>query len=718
VTAPLAFDPTPAIARGLKLPEPRVAAAVRLLDDGNTVPFIARYRKEATGTLDEVQLRDILAKKTTLEALEARRQTILDAIRQQGKLTPDLEEHIRSACSRSSLEDLYLPYKQKRRTRASMARDRGLEPLADELRSQGNEQPELVARGFVRGEEVPDVDAALAGARDIVAEQVSEHAAVRADARRALFARGDIVVKATKKGRSSATPFDDYADHVEAVRRIAPHRFQAILRGEKEGMLKARIAIDESEILPGIEERMGLQRRSPWAEHLALAVRDAWSRLLLPSLESELRGALKARADQAAVEVFAKNLEAILMAAPLGAEPVLAIDPGLRTGSKLVALDAGGGLRAHDVLHLTKSAAAREAARATLMRFVEQHNPVAIAVGNGTGGRETEAFCREVLSTAGRRNLPVVAVNEAGASVYSASDVARVELGGVDLTVRGAVSIGRRLQDPLAELVKIDPKSLGVGQYQHDLPAAQLDAKLGEVVESCVNKVGVELSTASAALLSHVAGIGPRAAQNVVDHRDAQGGFRTRRDLLKVKGIGPKAFEQCAGFLRLRAGAHPLDASAVHPERYGLVERMAADLGTTVDGLVGQPEAAKGLNLQRYVDDHVGLPTLQDILHELEKPGRDPRAEFSAPHFREDVHTMDDLEPGMALEGVVTNVVAFGAFVDVGVHQDGLVHVSQLADRYISEPAEVVRTGDRLKVKVLSVDLARKRISLSVKQAG
>lgn len=717
MTAPLAFDPTPLIARGLKLPEPRVAAAVRLLDDGNTVPFIARYRKEATGALDEVQIRDILAEKTALEALEARRQTILDAIRRQGKLTPDLEARIRSAGSRSGLEDLYLPYKQKRRTRASMARDRGLEPLADKLRAQGNERPQLAARGFVRGEEVPDVDAALAGARDIVAEQVSEHAAVRAEARRALFARGDIVVKATKKGRASPTPFDDYADHVEAVRRIAPHRFQAILRGEKEGVLKARIAIDEGEILPGIEERVGLQRRSPWAEHLALVVRDAWSRLLLPSLESELRGALKARADQAAVEVFAKNLEAILMAAPLGAEPVLALDPGLRTGSKLVALDAGGVLRAHDVLQLAKSAAAREAARATLLRFVEQHNPAAVAVGNGTGGRETEAFCREVLSAAGHRDLPVVSVNEAGASVYSASDVARVELGGVDLTVRGAVSIGRRLQDPLAELVKIDPKSLGIGQYQHDLPAAQLDAKLGEVVESCVNKVGVELSTASAALLSHVAGIGPRAAQNVVDHRDAQGGFRTRNDLLKVKGIGPKAFEQCAGFLRLRAGAHPLDASAVHPERYGLVERMAADLGTTVDGLVGQPETAKGLNLQRYVDDHVGLPTLQDILHELEKPGRDPRAEFSAPRFREDVHTMDDLEPGMVLEGVVTNVVAFGAFVDVGVHQDGLVHVSQLADRYISEPAEVVRTGDRLKVMVLSVDLARKRISLSAKQA-
>lgn len=711
------FDPVARLCELLDLPARGVGAVVRLLDEGNTVPFIARYRKEATGNLDEVQIRAIQDKKAEVEDLEARRHSILGTIDKQGKLTDALRRRIEAAKSKAALEDLYLPYKKKRKTRASAARELGLEPLAGLILAQGGQAPAGAAAGFVT-EGVADVEAALAGARDIVAERVSEDAGVRAEARRALFGRGDFTVKPTKKGREGPTAFDDYHDHVEPLRRMAPHRFQAILRGEKEGMLRAKIQLEPGEVLPTVERRMGVDRRSPWAPVLSEAIADAWSRLLLPSLESELRAALKARADGAAVEVFAKNLEAILMAAPLGPAPVLGVDPGLRTGSKCAALDATGKLLAHDVLHLSKGAGAKEGAKKTFLRLFERSRPRAVAVGNGTGGRETEAFLREVLREAGHSDVPVVQVSESGASVYSASDVAREELGDVDLTVRGAVSIGRRLQDPLAELVKVDPKSLGVGQYQHDLPPAMLGKKLSEVVESCVNRVGVELNTASPSLLAHVAGIGPKIAQRVVEARDARGRFESRRQLLEVSGLGKRAFEQCAGFLRIRGAKNPLDASAVHPERYTVVKRMAKDLGLGLDEVVGKAETVRRIDICQYVDGDLGEPTLQDILHELEKPGRDPRARFEAPRFRDDVNTMEDLKEGMVLEGVVTNVVAFGAFVDIGVHQDGLVHVSQLADRFVEDPSQVAKTGDRIRVKVLGVDLARKRISLSAKGLG
>jgi uncharacterized protein len=707
------------VAEALKLPPRGVAATLQLLGEGNTVPFVARYRKEATGGLDEVQIRDIEARHEALVELESRRAAILKSIEEQGKLTPELAAKIAAAGSKTALEDLYLPYKKKRKTRASVARERGLEPLALRILAQPKDgDPLRDAAAFVDpGKEVPDAEAALAGARDIVAEVVSEDAAVRADARRILFAQGELTVKATKKGKEGPTPFDDYHQYVEPLRRVAPHRFQAIRRGEAEGMLKAKLEVPAQAVLPDVERRVGVDRRSRYARPLTEAIADAWERLLLPSLENELRGALGERADGAAVEVFKKNLEAILMAAPLGPAPVLAIDPGLRTGSKCVALSATGGLLEHQVLYLAKGDKAQAEALGILLRMVKTHRPRAVAVGNGTGGRETEAFVKKVLAEAGHKDVVVVSVNEAGASVYSASDVARAELGEVDLTVRGAVSIGRRLQDPLSELVKIDPKAMGVGQYQHDVPQGMLTKKLDEVVESCVNRVGVELNTASPALLTHVAGIGPKLAARIVERREAEGAFSARGELMKVSGLGKKAFEQAAGFLRIRGADNPLDGSAVHPERYPVVAKMAKDLGVPVAQLVGNAALVARIDPARYANDEVGLPTLQDILRELEKPGRDPRDRFEPPKFRDDVNTMADLKPGMILEGVVTNVVAFGAFVDIGVHQDGLVHVSELADRFVEDPTQVVRSGDKLTVKVLAVDLPRKRISLSAKQA-
>lgn len=716
----LTFDPALRLAQELDLSADAVRAVVELLGGGNTVPFIARYRKEATGGLDEVQIRDIETRNAQLAELEARRSSILSAIEKQGQLTPQLKALIEAAKDKARLEDLYLPYKKKRKTRASVAKERGLEPLADRIFSQPQGgRPEDEARAFVNPDnEVPDLEAALAGARDIVAERISEDAGVRADARRVLFTQGVLTVKATKKGKEAPGTYDNYHEHTEALRRVAPHRYQAIRRGEAEGMLRAKLELEPQAVLPDIEHRMGVNRKSPWAGQLREAVQDAWTRLLLPSLDNELRGVLKARADAAAVEVFAENLSAILMGAPLGPKPVFGIDPGLRTGSKCAVLGPTGRLVCYETLFLSQSEQAAKKAQATLLRLVHQHPPVAIAVGNGTGGRETEAFVKKTLSEAGLKNIVVVSVNEAGASVYSASDVARAELPDVDLTIRGAVSIGRRLQDPLAELVKVDPKALGIGQYQHDVPPAQLTQKLGVVVESCVNRVGVELNTASPSLLSFVAGIGDKLAERIVEARDSQGGFKARKDLLKVSGLGKRAFEQAAGFLRIQGAKHPLDASAVHPERYALVEQMAKDLGLKLTDLIGNKDAVARIHLARYVSPEVGELTLKDILHELEKPGRDPREEFAPPRFREDVNSIDDLKEGMILEGVVSNVVAFGAFVDIGVHQDGLVHVSELADRFVNNPGDVVKAGDRIKVRVLSIDTARRRIALSAKGQG
>jgi uncharacterized protein len=715
------YDPVPVICRELSLAAPGVRAVVALLAEGATVPFIARYRKEATGGLDEVAIRNIEERRTYLLELEARRGSVLAEIKSQGKLTPALESKLKAAATKAELEDLYLPYKPKRRTRAVIAKERGLEPLAELLWAQTDgPAPPQAAGAFVSAEkEVPDVAAALAGARDIVAERVAEDAEVRRHTRETYFKEGNIEVQKLAEHQDKVTKFDAYANFAEPLAGIPSHRYLAIRRGETEGVLRASLGIDKE----ALTERLTKQRvraASPWAEQMTLAVKDAVSRLLLHSVEVDVRVELKLSADKAAIDVFAKNLRELLLAAPLGSRYVLGIDPGQRTGCKCVVVDETGKLLEHETVYLVQGDAAVERAKQTLKALLQKHPIVAIAVGNGTHGRETEAFARDVLRELGTKDgLPfVVSVSEAGASIYSASDIAREEFPDLDLTIRGAVSIARRLQDPLAELVKLDPKSIGVGQYQHDVFQAFLAKKLDEVVESCVNGVGVELNTASASLLSRVAGLGPSVAKRIVQHRNDKGAFKSRRALLDVPGMGPKTFEQAAGFVRVREGEHPLDGSAVHPERYELVERIAKDLGVPVVSLIGNSELLKRIDRARYQSGDVGSFTLDDIVAELMRPGRDPRDEFQPPKFRDDVRTLEDLKPGMALEGVVTNVTAFGAFVDVGVHQDGLVHISQLADRFIKDPSEVVKVGDKVQVRVLEVDLQRRRIALTRKSGA
>jgi uncharacterized protein len=711
------FDPVPSIAEELGLPASGVRAVVRLLEEGSTVPFIARYRKEATGSLDEVQIRAIEERRTYLVEMEDRRKAILESIESQGKLTPELKAKILACTTKAALEDLYLPYKPKRRTRAMIARERGLEPLAQRILEQpASGSPEAEAQVFVSAEkEVPDVAAALAGARDIVAELASEHAEVRARVREAFAERGVLVSEKAAGVPDGPTKFEQYYDFKEPLKTIPSHRFLAIRRGERENVLRAHVEVDAEPLVAGISGMMGVKQASPFAGELRMSIEDAYKRLLAPSVENDLRVELKMRSDRGAVDVFADNLRNLLMAAPLGGKGVLGLDPGLRTGCKFVAVDATGKFLAETVLHLAKGAGAEQTAKATLLAYVQKYQPNAIAIGNGTGGREAERFVKGVLKEAGITDVIIVQVNEAGASVYSASDVAREEHPDLDVTVRGALSIARRLQDPLAELVKIDPKAIGVGQYQHDVHQPLLAKKLDEVVESCVNGVGVELNTASAPLLSRVSGIGPSLAKKIVKFREDHGRFGARAQLLEVSGLGPRAFEQSAGFLRVSGGAHPLDASAVHPERYELCERIAKDLGVPLAELVGNGSAADRVDIAKYVGEGVGEPTLRDIIAELKKPGRDPRADFEPPKFREDVEKLEDLTVGMMLEGVVTNVTAFGAFVDVGVHQDGLVHVSQLADKFVKDPSEVVKVGDKLKVRVLEVDLQRRRIALSAK---
>ena len=709
------FDPAPRVAAEAGLPPTGVAAVLRLLAEGCTVPFIARYRKEATGSLDEAQIRAIEERATYLGELEERRAAVLASVAEQGKLTPELEARLRAVATKAELEDLYLPFRPKRRTRATVARERGLEPLALRIRTQPRaSDPRTEARAFVDpAKEVPDVDAALSGARDIVAEQVAEDARARSLVRDAFRRGGVIQSKKARKAPEGRTAYEDYYDHREPTSRVPSHRYLAMRRGEAEGVLSLGIAVDEAAALPGLLRLAGHAPRTPFAGELEAAVQDGLGRLLAPALEREAHDELKERADTAAIGVFAENLTHLLLGAPFGGRPVVGVDPGLRTGCKCAAVDGTGRFLGHLTVY-PHTADPAKAAR-DFVAFARQHRPAAVAVGNGTAGRETEAFVRGALKAAGLVDVLVVSVSEAGASVYSASDVARGEFPDLDVTVRGAISIARRLQDPLAELVKVEPKALGVGQYQHDVDPKRLAAKLDEVVESVVNRVGVWLNTASAELLTHVAGVGPALARAIVLRREAEGPFRSRAELRKVKGLGPRAFEQAAGFLRVQGGAHPLDASAVHPERYALVERMAADLGVPLGRLVGSAELAARLDPGRYVGGDVGLPTLKDIVAELAKPGRDPRDAFEAPAFRDDVTKLEDLAKDMVLEGVVTNVTAFGAFVDVGVHQDGLVHVSQLADRFVRDPAEVVHRGQRLKVRVLDVDLARKRISLSAK---
>ncbi len=671
----------------------QIAAVAKLLGEGNTIPFIARYRKEVHGNLDEVQISKVQERLSYYAELEDRRATILKSIDDQGKLTDELRAKIEACMQKNALEDLYQPYKPKRRTRAMIAKEKGLEPLADKI---WNHEPYEGS-----AEE-------LQGARDIIAERIADIADVRGLVRDAFARKAMVKSEVVTPKPTEPTKFEQYYDFEEAISEIPSHRFLAIRRGQKEGVLWVRLVVDRAPLIARIEEIIDARGDA----NMTQAAEDAYKRLLAPSCEIDVNVEKKLEADRAAVEVFAENLRHLLLAAPLGEKKVLAIDPGIRTGCKVAMLDSTGKFLVNTVIYpMQRTAEAQE----TIAKIVERFQPEAIAVGNGTAGRETEAFVRDVLKLIGAKDVMVVSVSESGASVYSASEIARDEFPELDLTVRGAISIGRRLQDPLAELVKIEPKAIGVGQYQHDVHQPLLDAKLDEVVVSCVNKVGVELNTASAPLLTRVSGVGPALAKRIVAWRNENGAFKSRKDLLKVSGLGAKAFEQCAGFLRVRGAANPLDASAVHPERYALVETMATDLGVKVGELVGNTLLADKIDVRRYITNDVGEPTLKDIVAELKKPGRDPRAVFEKPAFRDDVTTIEDVKEGMTLEGVVTNVAAFGAFVDIGVHQDGLVHVSELADRFVRDPNEVVKVGDKIKVRVIGVDKARQRISLSAR---
>ncbi|MCB9638818.1 MAG: RNA-binding transcriptional accessory protein [Myxococcales bacterium] len=715
MTESIAFDPVPQLVEETQIDVSSVRATLRLLEEGNTVPFIARYRKEVTNSLDEVQIRTIEERHTYIMELEQRRQSILASIQEQGKLTDELKARLLTVRNKAELEDLYLPYKPKRRTRAIIARERGLAPLADRILEQALVgDPETEAAAFVDAEkEVPSTDKALQGARDIVAEILAEDADVRALVRERFLKEGTLVTEVTTDFKEQTSKFEQYYDFKEAVHTIPSHRFLAIQRGEKEGALRAKIDVDVDPLLFELQDKMQYNSKSPFAEQMVLAVKDGYKRLIAPSVETDVRVELKMRSDRDAVDIFANNLRNLLLASPLGEKSVIGIDPGLRTGCKCVAVDQTGKFLGNITIYPATGDETK--ASRDLLAFLTKYPPFAIAIGNGTGGRETEGFVKKLLKSQNLRDIILIQVNEAGASVYSASDVAREEFPDLDLTIRGAISIARRLQDPLAELVKVDPKSIGVGQYQHDVYQPLLQKKLDEVVESCVNQVGVEVNTASAPLLAYVAGVGPSLSKKIVKHREQNGPFSDRKALLKVSGLGAKTYEQAAGFLRVRGSKHPLDASAVHPERYGLVEQMASDMGADVSALIGNLSLIQKIEIKRYISDDVGEPTLRDIIEELKKPGRDPRTTFEAPKFRDDVNEMEDLSPGMQLEGVVTNVTAFGAFVDVGVHQDGLVHISELSDQFVKDPNEIVQVGQKLSVRVLEVDLARRRIALSAR---
>lgn len=695
-----------------------VTNTVTLLQEGATVPFIARYRKEQTGALDEVQIRLIEERLSYFTELEERRQTILASIAEQGKLTPELERRILGTSKKTELEDLYLPYKPKRRTKATIARERGLDPLADIILAQGHKTgfPFDVATPFVDPDKgLPTAEAALEGAGHILAERLADDADARAFVRRLTWEQGVMTTSVVPDRKEQVSKFEMYYDYQEPLKGIPSHRMLAMRRGEKEEVLRLTLQAPQEEILAGLKRRL-IKGESIFRPLLEDVVNDAYKRLISSSIEVELRLLAREKADEAAIAVFANNLKNLLLAPPAGGRQVLGIDPGLRTGSKLAVVDGTGRFLEHATIYPHAGSGRLELARKELLLLISSYKVEMVAIGNGTAGREMEQFVRDSLVGLDQKPL-VVMVSEAGASVYSASEIAREEFPELDLTIRGAISIARRLQDPLAELVKVEPKSIGVGQYQHDVNQAMLKKALDDVVESGVNHVGVDLNTASWALLSYISGLGPALAKAIIRYRDANGSFRSRKGLLKVPRFGAKAFEQSAGFLRIRNGDHPLDNSAVHPERYKLVEQMAKDLGLTLEELVKTPQQADKINLEQYIGGDVGLPTLQDILLELKKPGRDPREQFQAAQFREDVREIKDLAAGMVLQGVVTNVTAFGAFVDIGVHQDGLVHVSHLANRFVKEPNDAVKVGELVKVKVLAADPKRKRISLSIKEA-
>ena len=702
------------IATTLQLQVRSLIAVIELLDDGGTVPFIARYRKEATGNLDEVQIRDIEEKLTYFRELVERRATILSSIGEQGKLTDELKAKIEATLDKSELEDLYLPYRPKRRTKATVAREKGLEPLALQLWSQeaGADPLDVFAASFVNVElGVATVDDALEGARHIIAEWISEDADLRKALRQLMFDEGVIVSRKTMDAVDEQEKFKMYYQYQEPVKTIPSHRMLAIRRGEGEKVLYFLIELDTQRPLAIMQTHI-LRSRGEWTRQLELAIEDSWQRLLNSSIQGEIRLELKKRSDTEAIQVFRDNLYNLLLAAPAGPISVLGIDPGLRTGCKVAVVDETGQLLAHDVIypHTSKNGVA-EASR-KIEGLLQQHNIRAIAIGNGTASRETDAFVRDFFKEKNIQDIFSVTVSESGASVYSASEIARQEFPDLDLTVRGAISIARRLQDPLSELVKVDPKSIGVGQYQHDVDQRQLQESLENVIESCVNRVGVDLNTSSWTLLRYVAGITERAALNIVSYRNQNGRFNSRTQVLEVSGIGPKTFEQAAGFLRIRNGTNPLDMTAVHPESYPVVEQIAQSLQTPIQEIIRNPQLLEKVDRKQL---SAGTFTLNDILEELRKPGRDPRDKFVAPSFHEQVREISDVQVGMVLEGVVTNVTKFGAFVDIGVHQDGLVHISELSNRFIKEPSEAVKTGQIVKVKVLSADTKTKRIALSIK---
>lgn len=698
------------IAQELKISERQVAATALLLDNDATIPFIARYRKEVTGSLDEVMIALIRDRLHQLRELNKRRESILKSIEEQGKLTDDLKEKIEAAETMAVLEDLYLPYKPKRRTRATIAKEKGLEPLAEKIFQQEKFDLLKEAALYINSEKgVNNEEEALAGARDIIAEWINENQQARAKMRELFMEKGIYLCKVIPGKEEEGQKYKDYFEWSEPVKTAPSHRVLAMRRGENELCLSLDIAPDEEEAI-ALLDNIFIKANNQSAEQIKLAVRDCYKRLLKSSMETEIRLWSKKKADEEAIRVFADNLRQLLLAAPMGSKNVLAIDPGIRTGCKVVCLDKQGKLLSNEVIYPDRR---RTEAGETIKHLCEAYQIEAIAIGNGTASRETEQFVKAISLP---KEIHIVMVNESGASVYSASEVAREEFPDYDVTVRGAVSIGRRLMDPLAELVKIDPKSIGVGQYQHDVDQTLLKNSLDDVVSSCVNAVGVELNTSSKQLLMYVSGLGPQLAQNIVEFRNKNGAFKSREDLKKVPRLGEKAFEQAAGFLRIREAGNLLDASAVHPESYGIVEQMATDAGCSILELMKKEELRKLIRLQKYVTEKVGLPTLTDIMEELAKPGRDPREKFESFEFAEGIHSIEDLQVGMQLNGIVTNITNFGAFVDIGVHQDGLVHISQLSNNFIKSPHEVVKVHQKVKVTITEVDPARKRISLSMKE--
>lgn len=703
---------TAIIAHELALPERGVANTLQLLEEGCTIPFISRYRKERTGGLDEVQIAAISERNDKMKEMAKRKDTIRNTIDSQGKLTDELKKRIDDCWDTTELEDIYLPYKPKRRTRAQVAREQGLEPLSVILMMQREQQPMVAAQRFV-GKQVGDVQAAIKGAQDIIAETVSEDEQARGQVR-ASFKREAVItakVVKTKADTEDAAKFADYFDFSEPLRRCSSHRLLAIRRGENEGILRVSISPDDDNTSERLKHRY-VHGYGPCATLVGEAVDDAYKRLLKPSIENEFAALSKEKADEEAINVFAENLRQLLLSAPLGQKRVMGVDPGFRTGCKIVCLDAQGNLLHHEAIFPHPPKPNKPAAASALEQMVKRYAIEAIAIGNGTASRETDSFIRSLHFD---HEVQIFVVSEDGASVYSASKTARDEFPDEDVTVRGAVSIGRRLMDPLAELVKIDPKSIGVGQYQHDVDQAKLKKSLDQTVEFCVNSVGVNLNTASSYLLTYVSGLGPTLAKNIVDYRKENGPFSSRAQLKKVPRLGPAAYQQCAGFLRIPGARNPLDNSGVHPESYAIVEQMAKDQGCTVKQLVDDKAKQKLIDIKRYVTKDVGLPTLTDIMRELEKPGRDPREQIEEFKFDDTVHTPEDLHEGMELPGIVTNITNFGAFVNIGVHQDGLVHISQLADRYVADPTQVVKLHQHVRVRVTGVDLKRGRISLSMK---